>query len=138
MNSFVNVSKKNLLKEVYGWMDEHRDGEDCGSDMCKEMMDFLRNPKYRDISDEETAELLIENFRMNFVSRIISGMVLDEFIKKENRRIFWEKVYMVLVGIFSFVLLGLAMYYMVMDQYAQANFNLLLLLTNIVLLNSRR
>jgi hypothetical protein len=145
MNNKTFPETHELLKTAHDWMEAHRD-EDfadlCKNSECKEIMKFLSQSKYRDITDEETAELIIINFpefmdkltadRLRFErmvereSKEITEIVLSslEPVQKKNR--FFEGLMSLILCIVIVILAVFVVVNIYENRYDQATLNAVL------------
>lgn len=141
MSNRLFIEADEMMKTAYAWMEAHKENK-CTSSTCEEIMSFLSQKKYQDVTDEETAELIVVNFpdyiedltkqRLEFEKQIkreareLTQNVLASLkpIQKENRLL--ENVMSLLL---SFVIVVLAVFVVIHvynDNYDQATFNLVL------------
>lgn len=133
-----------LLKTARIWMDYHRDEdwqEKCISSECKEIMKFLSQEKYKDVTDEETAELIVINFPDLMDQLTADRLRFERMVRKEAEEIteavvsslkpiernrFLENVMSLLLSVVVIVLAIFVVIHVYNDNYDQATFNLVL------------
>jgi len=141
MSNRLFIEADEMIKTAYAWMEAHKENK-CTSLQCEEIMEFLKQGRYKDITDQETAELIVVNFpdyiedltkqRLEFEKQIkreareLTQNILSSLkpVQKENRLL--ENVMSLLL---SFVIVVLAVFVVIHvynDNYDQATFNLVL------------
>lgn len=132
----IKITRRELFKTAKDWMDAHMDTEHmCKCDDCKAILKFLSKKEYKDISDAETMELIVDNFgdhmeeltRDRLIAKEMERMT-KEMIDQVNKAERTERIFAIIGAIVEVLLMIVIFICVIQDNYLQAIFNLGLIL----------